>query len=74
MMRPLMRICEVLAIAFVFGGVVGLATGRGNLLLDVGLIVTGVLLYFAYVRLGLAKKRIEERSSAEKDGTGGTTD
>ena len=74
MMRQLMRVCEVLAIAFVFGGVVGLATGRGNKLLDAGLIVTGILLYIAYVRLGLAKKRIEERSSAEKDDAGRTTD
>ncbi len=74
MMRPLMRICEVLAVAFVFGGVVGLAAQRGNVVLDAGLIVTGVLLYLAFLRLKLAQKRIEKRSSSEKVSTGEMTE
>ena len=74
MMRPLARICEVLAIAFVFGGLFGLAMRPGNVALDVGLIGTGIFLYIAYVRLGLAQKRIEERSSAEKGDTGEAAD
>jgi len=72
MMRPLAKVCEVLGIAFVIGGLFGLAMRPGNVALDVGLIATGFLLYIAYVRLGLAKKRIDERDSTEQNaGTGG---
>ena len=67
MLRPLMTICQVLGIAFIFGGIVGLVARRGNSGMDVVLIATGALLLFAYSRLELASKRVAERSQKTQE-------